>query len=139
MAKKPQPKKVRILRHWKQRFDKNAKFIWRKPLTWEGKKAVVGNPIPKSLSNAPTKLRRFWESGTIELAQFEEPKNIATGTNSPPNSWKDDTQEKLDEKKEKAAAVKAAKKEKADAKKAAAEAEKADEADQGEDLDDFLS
>lgn len=137
MAKKPTAKKVRILRHWKQRFDKNAKFIWRKPLMWAGKKAVVGTPIPKSLSGSPTKLRRFWESGTIELAQFEEPKNIATGTNSPPKSWKDETQEKLDEKKEKAAAVKAAKKAEADAK-AAAEAAEAAKKNEDED-DDFLS
>jgi hypothetical protein len=70
-------RKVRTLRHWKQRYDKNAKFIWRKPLTWAGKKVTVGDPIPEDFQ--PAKLRRFWESGVIELAEFKEPKNILTG------------------------------------------------------------
>lgn len=75
MAKK---RLVRKLRHWKQRFDKNAKFIWRRPIVFQGNKVREGDPIPQALENNPTKLRRFWESKVIELAEFAAP-NVATG------------------------------------------------------------
>lgn len=69
---------VRKLRHWKQRFHKDAEFIWRRPVKWNGKVVTPGDPIPKELVDQPTKLRRFWESKVVELALFEEP-NVATG------------------------------------------------------------
>lgn len=71
-------RKVRKLRHWKQRFDKGAEFIWRRPLPWNGETVKAGSPIPDDLKNNLSKLRRFWESGVIELAQFEEP-DVVTG------------------------------------------------------------
>lgn len=70
--------KVRTLRHWKQRFQKDAEFIWRRPITWRGKLVKAGDPIPEALATNPTKLRRFWEARVIELAQFEEP-DVLTG------------------------------------------------------------
>ena len=72
-------RKVRKLRHWKQRFDKGAEFIWRKAVTWQGKAVKLGTPIPVSLKNNRAKLRRFWEAHVIELAEFEEPQNVLTG------------------------------------------------------------
>jgi hypothetical protein len=69
---------IRSLRHWKQRFDRGAKFIWRRAITWKGKPVVPGAVIPKELADNPTKLKRFWESSTIELAQFEAP-DVSTG------------------------------------------------------------
>jgi len=39
---------------------------------------VPGEPIPENLKVMPTKLRRFWESQIIHLAEFEAP-NILTG------------------------------------------------------------
>lgn len=69
---------VRKLRHWKQRFDRNAEFVFRRRLTWGGRAYEPGAGIPRALRDSPTKLRRFWESGTVELAEFEEP-NVATG------------------------------------------------------------
>ena len=71
-------KQVRKLRHWKQRFDKNADFVWRRQIKYAGELTQPGELIPDELQDAPTKLRRFWESGTIELAEFEDP-NVATG------------------------------------------------------------
>ncbi len=70
--------KVRSLRHWKQRFNKDAEFIWRRRVTYGGESCKPGEPIPDTLTANKAKLRRFWESGTIELAQFEEP-NVLTG------------------------------------------------------------
>lgn len=69
---------IRKLRHWKQRFDKNAEFIFRRRLVWGGKTYVPGDPIPKALAQSPTKLRRFWESSTVELTLFEDP-DVADG------------------------------------------------------------
>lgn len=71
-------RKVRILRHWKQRFHKDAEFIWRRSVVYAGEKYGPGDSIPDALAGNKTKLRRFWESGTIELAQFEDP-NVLTG------------------------------------------------------------
>lgn len=71
-------KQVRKLRHWKQRFDKNAAFVWRRKIKYAGELTQPGEPIPDALQDHPTKLRRFWESQTIELAEFEEP-DVATG------------------------------------------------------------
>ncbi len=71
-------RKVRILRHWKQRFHKDAEFIWRRSVTYSGKKYYPGDSIPDVLAGNKTKLRRFWESSTIELAQFEDP-DVLTG------------------------------------------------------------
>lgn len=62
---------VRKLRHWKQRYDEKAKFVWRRSITWNGVQVTVGDPIPDDLAASRTKLRRFWESSTIELAEFE--------------------------------------------------------------------
>jgi len=76
-------KKVRTLRHWKQRFQKDAEFIWRRPITWQGKIVKAGDPIPKDLQENKTKLRRFWEARVIELAQFEEP-DVLTGQKPEP-------------------------------------------------------
>ena len=73
-------KKVRVrrLRHWKQRFKENAKFIWRTRTVYAGREYWPGDTIPKDLEGKPTKLRRFWESRRIELAEFDVP-NVATG------------------------------------------------------------
>lgn len=70
--------RVRRLRHWKQQFQKDAKFIWRRALVWDGKKSVVGEEIPESLFTNKAKLRRFWEAKAIELADFSAP-DVVTG------------------------------------------------------------
>lgn len=71
-------RQVRKLRHWKQRFNENACFIWRRPTVFMGVPYNPGDKIPEELEQNKTKLRRFWESGRIELAEFDEP-NVATG------------------------------------------------------------
>jgi len=69
-------RKVRRLRHWKQQFNPNAKFIWNKPILWAGEYVKVGSPVPAKLLNIPIKLQRFWSAGVIELAEFEAPLDI---------------------------------------------------------------
>jgi len=69
---------VRRMRHWKQRFNKDAKFTWIKPVTWQGKQVKIGDPIPKSLTENRNKLRRFWEAGVIQLSDFSAP-DVITG------------------------------------------------------------
>lgn len=70
--------RVRRLRHWKQRFNRDAKFVWRVRTVYAGREYWPGDTIPKDLEDRPTKLRRFWESRRIELAEFEAP-DVATG------------------------------------------------------------
>ena len=69
---------IRKLRHWKQQFDPNAKFILRRGLKFNGEILEQGAPIPDELFNNKAKLRRFWESRTIELWEFDAP-DVATG------------------------------------------------------------
>ena len=76
-------RKIRSLRHWKQRFNLNATFIWRKSGIYMGQAFKAGDEVPQDLTSKPTKLRNFWESQWIELAEFEEPKDITTGTTLP--------------------------------------------------------
>lgn len=71
-------RRIRTLRHWKQRYDENAQFIFRKAITYAGKRFAAGDAIPDDLKSKLTKLRRFWEARTIELAEFEAP-NVKTG------------------------------------------------------------
>ena len=69
--------KLRTLRHWKQRFDsEHADFIFRRRLLFNGQVYEPGDVTPKELVENKGKLRRFWESGHIELADFDsEPKD----------------------------------------------------------------
>ena len=64
------PKPIRKLRHWKQRYDPNARFICRRRMRWGGRVYESGDPIPAQLATNKGKLRRFWEAGRIELAEF---------------------------------------------------------------------
>ncbi len=76
---------VRILRHWKQRFDKGARMRWRRQTTWSQElQFEAGDEIPPEIIKqmGATKLRRFWESHFIELYEFEDP-DVATGQVAP--------------------------------------------------------
>lgn len=71
-------KQIRKVRHWKQRFDPNVAMIFRKRIKWDVEKTFMpGQRVPDGLLDR-NKLRRWWEFGLIELAQFEAP-NVATG------------------------------------------------------------
>ena len=60
---------VSKVRHWRQRFHKEARFVFRKIITYGDKTYGPGDPIPIDLFKKKNKLRNFWESGTIELQQ----------------------------------------------------------------------
>lgn len=77
-------RKVRKLRHWKQQYDKNAKFVWRKSILYGNGYTKIGGPISKELFENKHRLRNFWEAGVIELALFEEPQDILRPANRPP-------------------------------------------------------
>lgn len=65
----------RRLRHWKQQFDPNAQFIWRRATTFNGVECVAGDVLSDAviLKMGVNKLRRLWQSSRIELHQFEAP------------------------------------------------------------------
>jgi hypothetical protein len=64
-------------RHWKQRFQRDAVFIWRKNVRWprdgELLPFAAGSVIPAWVmeSMGPAKLRRMWESHFVELYQVD--------------------------------------------------------------------
>lgn len=74
---KKAPRVIRKLRHWKQRFNENAAFIWRRSCTFGEVKVKAGDLVDVKLVGR-VKIRRLWESHWIELAEFEEV-NVMTG------------------------------------------------------------
>lgn len=72
----------RKLRHWKERFRKDAAFIWARPIKWGGERVTPGDRVPQDLLDKPTKVRLFWEAKVIHLADFTAP-NVATGQITP--------------------------------------------------------
>lgn len=69
----PAPVVIGKLRHWKQRFEPDAAFIWRRDMQYGSEAFKAGDLIPQALFENKYKLRLFWESKTIELARFETP------------------------------------------------------------------
>ncbi len=78
---------IRKIRHWKQRWDPRAAFVWRKQTTWSTPRhkavtfpagSVLEDWVIESMGAA--KLRRFWESHRIELLEFD----VDTGRPTPP-------------------------------------------------------
>lgn len=69
---------VRKFRHWKQRFNPDAKFIFRRGVLFGPKRYDRGDLCPEELLRNKLKLRNFWEARVIELAEFEVP-DIITG------------------------------------------------------------
>lgn len=63
---------VRKLRHWKQRFDPTARFVFRRRCRFAGKQYQRGDEIPESLRKKRLKLEDFWEAGVIELLGWGE-------------------------------------------------------------------
>ena len=53
-------------------------FIFRRPMAFGDVDYEPGDLIPDELQANRAKLRRFWESEVIELAEFEDP-DVATG------------------------------------------------------------
>lgn len=62
---------VRRLRHWRQRFDPNAKFVFCKGTSYGGKWYEAGTEVPKALHTDHGRLKRFWETGFVQLFTTE--------------------------------------------------------------------
>lgn len=66
-------------RHWKQQFQADAGFVFRRAITWttpeRSARFEPGTELPEWVreSMGRAKLRRWWESHYIELAKFEDP------------------------------------------------------------------
>lgn len=63
------------MRHWKQHFCADAEFVYRKRLNLGGGEwSSKGSPVDKA-ALGPKKLRRFWDSNVIEIANWR-PLNV---------------------------------------------------------------
>ncbi len=56
-------------RHWKQRFHKDARMQFRRPMMVD-KQYKAGDEVPKEILG-PRKLKRWWRAGVIELLHIE--------------------------------------------------------------------
>lgn len=61
------------MRHWKQRFNPKADFVWNRPIVIEGRQFLKGDPIPKEILAKINqhRLRRWWEARAIALAPVQ--------------------------------------------------------------------
>ena len=66
------------LRHWKQRFEPGARFVFRRLTRWGDRAYQPGDPIPEDLQQNTRRLRAMWDARRIELAEFPE-LNVKTG------------------------------------------------------------
>ena len=58
-------------RHWKQRFDPDARFVFRRPCRLGTTDFAVFDPVPEGLD--PRLLRKLWNANRIELEAFVAP------------------------------------------------------------------
>ena len=65
-------------RHWKQRFQPGARYIFRKRGNWYGVTYEVGARIPQELQDDYRRLRRAWDTRLIELEIFD-PVHVNSG------------------------------------------------------------
>ena len=65
-------KKLRTLRHWKQQFNENSDFMFRRHSLLWGVEYQRGDDIPDELRTHKFKLKRFWEAKRIEIVEYEE-------------------------------------------------------------------
>ena len=65
---------MRKLRHWRQRFNPKASFVFRRPISWGETEYKAGDRVPDDFPKK--KLITFWESGRIELWEFDEPRGV---------------------------------------------------------------
>lgn len=81
-GKKPQGRKVRKLRHWKQQFDANSAFVARKRLNLSAGTFEPGDVLPQEVLDdlGRVKLKRFWQSNRVELAEFDATQEVGVGT-----------------------------------------------------------
>jgi hypothetical protein len=136
---------VRKLRHWKQHWPhgrdavQGAVFVWRKATAWpnpEKPEKLIRFPagaiVPDWVQEAmgPAKLRRWWESQRIELAEVGDAKAVQAAAATPSKKKNGKKKTETPEQKAKREARNAAKKAaRAEAKDAEGEAEAAAEAE----------
>ena len=66
------------LRHWKQRFDPTARFVFRRATAWGGEAFKPGDIVPDSLAQNTRRLRIMWDARRIALYKFPSV-DVATG------------------------------------------------------------
>lgn len=73
---------ARRLRHWKQRYQPGARFVFSRQTRWGDRAYEPGDLIPDDLAGNRNRLRRLWDARRIELEVFEAPD---VGTGQPPD------------------------------------------------------
>lgn len=59
------------LRHWRQKFDPNGKFVFRRSVFFLDRQYEPGDPVPAEAKNMGAKLMNMWNANFIENAPPE--------------------------------------------------------------------
>ncbi len=66
----------RIVRHWKQKFDLNAPFIFTRGTQLEEGLALVGSDVPEYLRSQGHRMKIWWNANRIALKNWDYDKGI---------------------------------------------------------------
>jgi len=58
-------KYARRVRHWRQQLEPYGAYVFRKPVTWAGKRYAPGEQVPESLTSNTRKMKSFWNAEYI--------------------------------------------------------------------------
>lgn len=70
-------------RHWRQRFDPNADFVFRRSVLFNGERVQIGQPVDKTALGVRHRLRLWWEARIVELAPAARPTGSVTPRGGP--------------------------------------------------------
>ena len=73
----------RIVRHWKQKFDINAEFIFTRGTQLEEGLALVGDDVPEYLRSQGHRMKIWWDADRIALKNWDYEKGIPKEPEAP--------------------------------------------------------
>ena len=62
----------KTLRNWRDRFNPDATFVWRRVVKWAGERTEVGALVPTGLIENKKKLCNFFEGNYIEIVHADD-------------------------------------------------------------------
>ena len=62
---------MRIVRHWKQKFDEDAALIFIKRVQLDGSVAMPGDTVPEDLRSQRHRMKVWWRAGFVALKDWD--------------------------------------------------------------------
>ena len=74
---------MRIVRHWKQKFNPTADFIFMRGMQLEEGFALVGSDVPEYLRSQAHRMQIWWDANLIALKNWDYDKGVPTDPEAP--------------------------------------------------------